>query len=134
LKSIQTASPEKTDVFFTINGCRKHEKKAHFILDQYRTNGEWFKCSPSIAVNAVKSAQSWRRFKQSVNAETKKLKRSKKEAALTVRKSKAADFCRGVMKDLDHNMLIDHGKHKGKTIGELLNVDPIYLRFFLCDS
>jgi hypothetical protein len=134
LKSIQTSSPEKTEVFFTVNGCRKHEKKAHFILDQYRTNGEWFKCTPQIAVDAVMKAKGVKRVKKSVNIEAKKLKRSKKAAALKIRENKASEFCKGMMMNDDYERIVDHGKYRGRSLRELIKSDPIYLRFFLCNN
>lgn len=56
LRELRTASAFPLEFSF-IGACNTSgiaiERKAHELLDQYRTHGEWFDCSPELAVSAL---------------------------------------------------------------------------------
>ncbi len=59
IAQLRTASPFPLDFEYigAMNGFGENvEREAHATLEKYRTNGEWFDCSPEMAVAAVSAA------------------------------------------------------------------------------
>lgn len=53
LSGVQTGCPVKVELVWATNGCRAVEKKTHYILQKFKSNGEWFCCSLIEAQEAI---------------------------------------------------------------------------------
>jgi len=55
--TLQTGSPELLTLAYCVNACRLVESKAHCLLSDVKSSGEWFKCSVSQAKDAISRAR-----------------------------------------------------------------------------
>lgn len=57
LKQLQTGSPERLELMFTIPGDRKLEKRLHKLLWRNREANEWFFLSPGLILYLKRLAE-----------------------------------------------------------------------------
>ena len=56
LAEVRSAMPFELELLGSWNDCGNYERKVHEGLIAFTRHGEWFKCSPDVALAAVQNA------------------------------------------------------------------------------